>query len=649
MTTTSSLGRRVAVALSVCLLTPLAALRAQSVYTAPYTFTTFAGTGGRTGNDSGTGANARFTSPFGVATDVAGNVFVADNVSSTIRRITPAGEVSTMAGSPGQTGNVDGTGAAARFSNPSGLVVDGNGNVFVADNSNHTIRRITPAGVVTTFAGGPGQPGSADGTAAVARFRFPAGITIDGSGNLFVADSRNATIRRITPAGVVSTVAGTAEAFGVTDGTGPAARFTQPVSIAADLAGNVFVADISTATIRRVTVAGVVTTFAGSGSSGNADGTGTAASFTQPAGIAIDAAGNLYVSSASSHVIRRISSAAVVTTLAGVAGASGNTDGIGTAARFAAPRGTAVDRNGNVYVADTGNQIIRKITPAAVVSTFAGTPSSLVIDGTGTAAGFRGPVGIAIDTTGNLYVSDISQTIRKITPTAVVTTLAGQADSAGRVDATGSAARFSNPLGLTVNPAGVVFALQTQFVRRITPSGAVTTFAGATGGGSADGTGTAAQFSLPRGIALDSDGNLFVSDTDNHTIRKITPAGVVTTFAGVAGQAGHVNGTAGAARFNIPRGIAIDRNNVMYVTDAGTNTIRRVTPGAAVTTLAGTAGQTGSTDGTGGAARFDQPRGIAVDRDGQVFVVDYNNQTIRRITPSGTVSTVALLQDLELA
>ncbi|MBL9202008.1 MAG: hypothetical protein JNL39_15970 [Opitutaceae bacterium] len=639
-TTLLERSRRTA-ALACCLLAPLTALRAQSVYTAPYTFTTFAGTGGRTGNVDGTGAAARFSSPFGVATDAAGNVYVADTVTSTIRRITPSGEVATLAGSPGQTGNVDGRGSSARFTNPTGLVVDGNGNIFVADNGNHTIRRITPAGIVTTFAGGAGQLGSADGTGTAARFRFPAGITIDGASNLFVADSRNATIRRITPAGVVTTVAGTAEAFGTGDGTGSAARFTQPVGVAADPSGNVFVADISTASIRRVTVNGVVTTFAGGGSSGNVDGTGIAASFTQPAGIAIDAGGNLYVSSASSHVIRRITSAAIVTTFAGTAGASGGTDAVGVLARFAAPRGTAVDRSGNIYVADTGNQTIRKISPAGSVSTLAGTAGSLVTDGTGTAAGFRGPTGIATDSAGNLYVSDISQTIRKISPSAVVTTLAGQVDLAGRIDATGTAARFNNPLGLAVDPAGVIFVVSAQFVRRITPAGEVTTFAGAPGGGAADGTGTAAQFSVARGVALDRDGNLYVTDTDNHTLRKITPAGVVTTFAGVAGQPGNTNGTGGAARFNSPRGIAIDRNNVIYVADAGSHTVRRVSLAAEVSTLAGSPGQIGSTDGAGSAARFDQPRGVAVDRDGSVFVVDYNNHTIRRITASGTVSTVA--------
>ncbi len=641
MSLAAYLGARRLLLTGLIALTPLAALRAQSVYAAPYTFTTFAGTGGRTGNVDGTGGAARFSSPFGVAVDGSGNVFVADIVTSTIRRITPAGEVTTFAGSPGQSGSADGTGAAARFSTPNGLVLDGNGNLFVTDSGNHTIRRISPAGVVTTFAGAAGQLGSADGAGAVARFRFPAAVAIDGAGNLYVADSRNGTIRRVTAGGVVSTLAGSAELFGSADGNGPSARFVQPVGIASDLAGTLYVADIGSATIRRVTPGGVVTTFAGSGNNGNTDGTGTAASFTQPAGIAIDGSGNLYVSSASSHVIRRITPAAVVTTFAGAAGVAGATDATGALARFSAPRGTAVDRSGNIFVADNGNQTIRRITPGGAVTTFAGTPGSLVTDGTGTAAGFRGPTGIAVDAAGNLYVSDISQTIRKITPAAVVTTIAGGVDIPGRVDGNGAAARFNNPLGLTVDSSGVVTLVSAAFVRRITPAGEVSTVAGAPGGGSADGTGTNASFSTPRGVVLDSAGNLFVTDTDNHTIRKITPAAVVTTFAGAAGQAGSTDATGTAARFNTPRGIGIDSANNLYVADGGNHTLRKISPAGVVTTLAGSAGLAGSADGSGAAARFDQPRGVAVDRDGNVFVIDYNNQTIRRVTPAGAVSTVA--------
>ena len=317
-------------------------------------------------------ATPGFNRPNGVAIDSAGNVYVADTANHTIRKITPAGVVSTLAGLAGSFGSADGTGSAARFNFPDGVAVDAAGNVYVADSSNNTIRKITPAGVVSTLAGLAGIGGSADGTGSAARFSQPVGVAVDAAGNVYVTDFSNNTIRKITPAGVVSTLAGSASSRGSADGTGSAARFFQPAGVAVDAAGNVYVADTFNHTIRKITPAGVVSTLAGlAGSFGSADGTGSAARFNQPTGVAVDAAGNVYVADRSNHTIRKITSAGVVSTLAGLALDPGSTDGIGSAARFNRPEGVAVDAAGNVYVADTFNNTIRKITLAGVVSTFA--------------------------------------------------------------------------------------------------------------------------------------------------------------------------------------------------------------------------------------------------------------------------------------
>jgi len=230
---------------------------------------------------------------------------------------------------------------------------------------------ITPAGVVTTLAGLPGTGGSADGTGTAARFSGPFAVAVDAAGTVYVADTFNHTIRRITPAGVVTTLAGLAGSAGAVDGTGSAARFATPHAIAVDAAGNVYVAELSH-TIRKITPAGVVSTLAGLASTvGSADGTGSAARFQDPRGVAVDAAGNVYVSDTANRTVRRITPAGDVTTLAGLAGATGNVDGTGSAARFASPRGASVDAAGDLYVADTNNGSIRKITPAGVVTTFA--------------------------------------------------------------------------------------------------------------------------------------------------------------------------------------------------------------------------------------------------------------------------------------
>ena len=326
-------------------------------------FGTLAGLAGSSGSTDGTGSAARFYLPQGVAVDTAGNVFVADSFNHTIRKVTSSGVVTTLAGLAGSSGSTDGTGSAARFHSPTSVAVDTAGNVFVADTTNQTIRKVTSAGVVTTLAGSAGSSGSDDGTGSAARFNSPQGVSVNSAGNVFVADRLNHTIRRVTSAGVVTTLAGLAGSSGSTDGTGSAARFNSPRSTAVDSSGNVFVADATNHTIRKVTSAGVVTTLAGSaGSSGSADGTGSAARFYLPQGVAVDSAGNVFVGDSFNYTIRKVTSAGVVTTLAGSAGNFGSADGTGSAARIGQPMGVAVDGAGNVFVADFTNYTIRSST-----------------------------------------------------------------------------------------------------------------------------------------------------------------------------------------------------------------------------------------------------------------------------------------------
>jgi sugar lactone lactonase YvrE len=609
-------------------------LAAQSVYS-PYTFTTLAGAA-PVGSADGTGSAARFNQPIGGATDSSGNVYVADYENDTIRKITPAGVVTTLAGMVGIAGSADGAGSAARFNSPSGVATDSSGNVYVADSGNDTIRKITPAGVVTTLAGLAGITGSADGAGSAARFNFPFGVATDSSGNVYVADTGNSTIRQINPAGVVTTVAGLAGSSGSADGTGSVARFNGPSGVATDSLGNVYVADYFNSTIRKITPGGVVTTRAGlAGSAGSDDGTGSAARFDEPIGVATDSSGNVYVADYGNNTIRKITPAGVVTTLAGPARSVGSADGTGSAARFYNPQGVATDSSGNLYVADTYNSTIRKITPGGVVTTLAGLAVQAgSADGTASGARFSGPSGVATDASGNVYVADrLNHTIRKITPAGVVTTLAGLAGSSGSVDGTGSAARFHGPYGVATDSSGNVYVADdgNHTIRQITSAGVVTTLAGLAGsGGSADGTGSAARFYFPSGVATDSSGNVYVADTANDTIRKITPAGVVTTLAGLAGSGASADGTGSAARFYYPSGVATDSSGNVYVADTDNHTIREITPAGVVTTLAGLAGITGSADGTGSDARFYQPYGVATDSSSTVYVGDSGNNTIRK-------------------
>ncbi|WP_201978010.1 IPT/TIG domain-containing protein [Hymenobacter rubidus] len=335
-------------------------------------------------------------------------------------------------------GTTDGTGTAALFSSPAGVALDAAGNVYVADYANNKIRKVTAAGVVTTLAGGGATgatSGSADGTGTAALFNRPYGVAVDATGTVYVAEYGGNKIRKVTAAGVTTTLAGggaTGTTSGSADGTGTAALFNGPDGVALDAVGNVYVADLANNKIRKVTAAGVVTTLVGGGATGTTpgatDGTGTAALFSGPSGVAVDAAGNVYVADRGNNKIRKVTAGGVVTTLAG-GGTSGltpgATDGTGTAALFNFPSSVAVDAAGNVYVADGNNNKTRKVTAGGVVTTLAGGgatgTTSGFMDGTGTAALFNFPSGVAVDVAGNVYVGDFrNNKIREVTAAVAI-------------------------------------------------------------------------------------------------------------------------------------------------------------------------------------------------------------------------------------
>jgi sugar lactone lactonase YvrE len=407
----------------------------------------------------------------------------------TIRKIEiDSGDVTTLAGTTGVSGSADGTGTLASFYNPSGIAIDSSGNLYVADDGNHTIRKITSSGAVTTLAGSAGAFGSVDGTGTSARFMEAQGIATDSSGNLYVSDSSkmgNSSIRKITSSGVVTTLAGRGGNLVFANGTGAAALFNMPYSIATDNSGNLYVCDTYNFIIRKTTSSGVVTTLAGTaGLPGWADGTGSAARFFWPIGIVIDPTNTyLYVVDVVGAIRKIVIASGVVTTLAGSMGSDDSADGIGTSASFSEPQAIAIDpTNTYLYVVDDG---IRKINIS--------TKEVTTIPGVLATYGDQ----LALDLQGNIYVSSSStNSISKITPEGVQSIFVP------------SSAGLNNPMGIKIDSDGNLFVADSgnSEIKKITPDGIVSTF-----------------LSLPAppiGIAIDSSGNLYITDM-NSIIRKI--------------------------------------------------------------------------------------------------------------------------------
>lgn len=579
----------------------------------------------------------------------------AGSVSSSIAvlTLTNAYTFVTLAGSP-KVGSADGVGSQARFNSPWGTAVDASGNVYVADEGNHTIRKISPQAVVSTLAGLAGTSGSADGIGSAARFSSPRGVAVDRLGSIFVADWGNSTIRVITPSGVVSTLAGRPDFFGSADGVGTNAMFNSPAAVAVDAFGNVYVSD-SANTIRKIAPNGLVSTIAGlAGSKGSADGAGSEARFNQPAGLAVDTMGNIYVADSANNTIRKITMAGLVSTIGGVAqdtnsdglNDGGYADGAPGVSQFFFPLGIAVDNAGNTYVADHAGTVIRKISSLNIASTIAGSPiMGGEVDGIGAIARFSGVSGLTVDTEGNLYAADWQMSnIRKIEASGLVSTLAGQVDSQGSADGAAGETRFHDPEGIAIDAVGSLYLADSQncTIRKITPNGLVSTLAGLAGNrGSRDGVGAAALFNAPEGLAVDSTGIIYIADSWNHTIRKLDTNGLVSTLAGRVGSSGSTDGPGNLARFNVPWSLAAANGGILYVADSYNNTIRKITADGLVTTVAGLAGSPGSADGPGSVARFNQPTGVVVGGDGSVYVADYGNNTIRIIGPNGSVTTLA--------
>ncbi len=588
----------------------------------------------------------------GVATDTAGNLYFSS--LNCVFKVDSAGVMTRVAGTcrMGYSGD-GGPATVAQLDNPRDVAVDSAGNLYIADTYNTRVRKVTPAGIITTVAGTgiPGGPiGNGDGGPATsAGFANEFGLTVDSAGNLYIADTYTGRVRKVTPSGIITTVAGTGKAGYSGDG-GPAtsAMLNWPFGVAVDTAGNLYIADSSNYRVRKVTSDGIITTVAGNGSNGYSGdgGPATSAMLGLTQGVVVDATGNLYIVDSSNSRVRRVSPDGIITTVVGGGLNSPGDGGPGTSVALYFPVAAATDQAGDLYITDSYR--LRKVSQDGTITTVAGNGSAGYSGDGGPAndAQLSLPYSVTVDSTGNIYIGDnLNHRVRKVSPGGIITTAAGDGSAGFSGDGgPATSAHLYYPDSVAADAAGNLYIAEwSNHVRKVSPAGIISTVAGNGGSGySGDGgSATAATLYSPSGLALDTAGSLYVADTSNHRIRTVSPAGIIITVAGT-GEHGYSGdgGPAVEAQLNVPEGIAQDAVGNLYIADSNNARVRKVSPSGIITTVAGNGISGYSGDGGPATdARLSSPVGVAVNLAANLYIAD--GRRVRKVSPAGIITTVA--------
>jgi sugar lactone lactonase YvrE len=572
--------------------------------------------------DGGSALQAQLNNPLGLAVDSNNNIYIADTGNSRIRKVViGTGVITTIAGLPtaGYSGN-NGQASGAALNAPQGLAVDTAGNLYIADTGNNVIRQIIVAsGIINTVAGN-GAPGtSGDGQpATAAQLNAPTGVSVDTTGNIYIADSKNNRIREVQ-SGIMSTIAGTGvPGFSGDFNLATSAQLQLPTVVNWAQNGVIYLLDSNNFRVRQILPNKVISTVAGGGGSIPAN---------SPQGITTDPSSNLFVADGT-HFIFKSTPAFIISSFAGNGLAYSIVDNVpGPTSQLVLPEGLAVDATGT-YIADRGEARIRK--------TIAG--GNIISPPGGTAIG---PAGVAVDPAGNMYIADAGGNVLVKVSNGAATTIAGNGTSgAGGDNGLATNAQLNQPNGVAVDNAGNVYIADTlnHKIRKITvATGVITTIAGNNSAGFAgdNGPSTSSVLNQPSGLVLDSASNLYIADTGNNRIRKITAAtGVITTVAGNGSQSSSGDGGAAtSASIASPHAVGVDSLLNLYIPDYG-GRVRKVSVSGLITTIAGNGTQGYSGDnGPATNAQLNQPWGIAVDGSGNVFVSDIGNQSVRVLNP----------------
>ncbi len=545
---------------------------------------TVAGNGNTFYNGDGMDAtSAALYSPAGVAVDSSGNFYIADTGNCRIRKVS-GGIINTVAGSGSYGFGGDGSNAVlAQLAYPKGIAVDGSGGIYIADTNNQRVRKVA-GGIINTLAGNgsPGYSGDGGGGAS-AQLNNPTGVAVDSTLNVYIADTNNNRIRKVS-GGNISTIAGNGSPGYFGDGGGAVyAEVSGPLGVAVDSFGLIYIADTGNNVVRKVT-GGVIATLAGDGSSdGGIGGVATSAQLVGTQFSAVDSSGNLYISDLTCNVYKVASGTKIVSLFAGNGTCGYGGDTLSATSQYTQlnnPHGIAVDSSGNVYIADSSNNRIREVS-GGIINTVAGN-GSFGYSGDGglaTSAQLEYPQAVAVDSLGALYIADRDNNrIRKVSGGAISTVAGSGAYGYSGDGASATAAAMKNPQGVAVDNSGFIYIADTgnNVVRKVS-GGNITTVAGSTQGFSGDGaSATSAQLNTPNSVGVDSSGNLYIADTNNQRIRKVA-GGNITTIAGTGAigyNGDNINGI--SASLSSPIGVAIDGSGDVFVADSNNNRIREL-------------------------------------------------------------------------
>jgi sugar lactone lactonase YvrE len=576
--------------------------------------------------------------------DSSGKIYIADTGNHRIRMVSADGIISTVAGNGtcGFSGD-GGPVSAAQLCMPAGVAMDSSGNLYIADRGNRRIRKVSTSGIIRTIAGDgtfAWSGGGDGGPAASAQLTGPCGVAVDTSGNLYILDSPDNRIRQVSADGIIHTAAGGGSGVGE-GGPATAAQLFQPMGMAVDAAGNLYIADRQLKRIRKVSTSGIISSIAGNGIFGfNGDGKlALDANLSSPSDVAVDAAGNLYIADSGNNRVRKVTEDGIIHTVAGNGSTGFSGDG-GPAieALISSQTALAVDAAGDLYIADRGNNRVRKVTEDGIIHTVAGNGvwGFSGDGGPATAAQLYSPVAVAVDTSGNLYIADNGNyRIRKVSKSGVISTVAGNGTNGFSGDGgPATMAQMSRPEAVAVDVAGNIYIafVEDSRVRKVTPAGVISTIAG-NGTAVFNGDGmpaVSAGLNNPYGVAVNVDGNLLIVDTNNHRIRMVSANGVISTVAG-NGNSGFSGdgGPAISAQLYAPHSIAVDTSGNLYIAESGNQRIRKVSADGIIRTIAGN-GKNGFS-GDGGPATLAQMNcsGVAVDSAGNLYLATSNR--IRKI------------------